>query len=54
MAALLIDVQPGDEIIMPFYTFISSANAFIVKGAKTILSMADPIIWVLMKIKWKH
>lgn len=32
MAALLIDVQPGDEIIMPSYTFVSTANAFVLRG----------------------
>ena len=32
MAALLIDVQPGDEFIMPSYTFVSTANAFVLRG----------------------
>ena len=32
MAALLMDVQPGDEIIMPSYTFVSTANAFVLRG----------------------
>jgi dTDP-4-amino-4,6-dideoxygalactose transaminase len=32
MAALLIDVNPGDEIIMPSYTFVSTANAFVLRG----------------------
>lgn len=32
LAALLIDVQPGDEIIMPSYTFVSTANAFVLRG----------------------
>lgn len=32
MAALLIDVQSGDEIIMPAYTFVSTANAFVLRG----------------------
>jgi len=32
MAALLIDTQPGDEIIMPSYTFVSTANAFTLRG----------------------
>jgi len=36
MAALLIDVQPEDEIIMPSYTFVSTANAFVLRGAKII------------------
>lgn len=32
MAALLIDIQPGDEIIMPSFTFVSTANAFVLRG----------------------
>ena len=33
MAALLIDLKPGDEVIMPSYTFVSTANAFVLRGA---------------------
>ena len=33
MAALLIDMEPGDEVIMPSYTFVSTANAFVLRGA---------------------
>jgi dTDP-4-amino-4,6-dideoxygalactose transaminase len=36
MAALIINTAPGDEIIMPSYTFVSTANAFILRGAKII------------------
>ncbi|WP_152207598.1 dTDP-4-amino-4,6-dideoxygalactose transaminase [Marinobacter changyiensis] len=36
LAALLIDIQPGDEVIMPSYTFVSTANAFVLRGAKII------------------
>ncbi|MEZ8195320.1 dTDP-4-amino-4,6-dideoxygalactose transaminase [Vibrio cortegadensis] len=36
LAALLIDTQPGDEIIMPSYTFVSTANAFVLRGAKIV------------------
>lgn len=32
MAALLLNIQPGDEIIMPSYTFVSTANAFVLRG----------------------
>ena len=32
MAAMLVDTQPGDEIIMPSYTFVSTANAFVLRG----------------------
>ena len=33
IAAILADLQPGDEIIMPSYTFVSTANAFVLRGA---------------------
>ena len=33
MAALLLDLQPGDEVIMPSFTFVSTANAFVLRGA---------------------
>ena len=32
MAALLLNIQPGDEVIMPSYTFVSTANAFVLRG----------------------
>lgn len=33
MSALLLDIQPGDEVIMPSFTFVSTANAFVLRGA---------------------
>lgn len=36
MAAMLIDIRPGDEVIMPSYTFVSTANAFILRGATVV------------------
>lgn len=36
MAALLIDIRPGDEVIMPSYTFVSTANAFALRGARIV------------------
>lgn len=33
MAAILADLEPGDEVIMPSYTFVSTANAFVLRGA---------------------
>ena len=36
MAALLLDIKPGDEVIMPSFTFVSTANAFVLRGAKII------------------
>lgn len=36
MAALLCDIQEGDEVIMPSYTFVSTADAFVLRGAKAV------------------
>lgn len=36
MAALLCNIQPGDEVIMPSFTFVSTANAFVLRGAKIV------------------
>ena len=36
MAAHLCDIKPGDEVIMPSYTFVSTADAFVLKGAKIV------------------
>ena len=36
LAALLCGIQPGDEVIMPSYTFVSTANAFVLRGAKIV------------------
>lgn len=38
MAAILIEIKPGDEVIMPSYTFVSTANAFVLRGAKIIFA----------------
>jgi dTDP-4-amino-4,6-dideoxygalactose transaminase len=38
MAAILCDIQPGDEVIMPSYTFLSTANAFVLRGAKVVFA----------------
>lgn len=36
MAAILIDIKPGDEVIAPSYTFVSTVNAFVLRGAKIV------------------
>ena len=36
MAAILCDIKPGDEVIMPSYTFVSTANAFVLRGATIV------------------
>ncbi|WP_343914558.1 dTDP-4-amino-4,6-dideoxygalactose transaminase [Aquimarina litoralis] len=38
MAAILVNIQPGDEVIMPSYTFVSTANAFVLRGAKVVFA----------------
>lgn len=38
MAAILIDIKEGDEVIIPSYTFVSTANAFVLRGAKIIFA----------------
>ncbi|MEI6949515.1 dTDP-4-amino-4,6-dideoxygalactose transaminase [Paraflavisolibacter sp. H34] len=42
MAAILINIQPGDEVIMPSYTFVSTANAFVLRGAKIVFADSRP------------
>jgi dTDP-4-amino-4,6-dideoxygalactose transaminase len=42
MAALLADIQPGDEVIMPSYTFVSTANAFVLRGAVPVFVDVRP------------
>jgi len=38
MSALLLDIKPGDEVIIPSYTFVSTANAFALRGAKIVFA----------------
>jgi len=38
MAAILINIQPGDEVIIPSYTFVSTANAFVLRGARIVFA----------------
>jgi dTDP-4-amino-4,6-dideoxygalactose transaminase len=42
MAAFLINTKPGDEIIMPSYTFVSTANAFVLRGGKIVFVDVEP------------
>jgi len=41
MAAILFDIQPGDEVIMPSFTFVSTANAFVLRGAKIVFADSE-------------
>lgn len=42
IAAMIIDIKEGDEVIMPSYTFVSTANAFILRGAKIVFVDVRP------------
>jgi dTDP-4-amino-4,6-dideoxygalactose transaminase len=42
MCALLLDLQPGDEVIVPSFTFVSTANAFLIHGAKPVFVDIEP------------
>ena len=42
MASYLCDLQPGDEVIMPSYTFVSTADAFVLRGAKIVFVDINP------------
>ena len=43
LAAILIDIKEGDEVIIPSYTFVSTANAFVLRGAKVIFVDINPL-----------
>lgn len=42
MTALLVNIQPGDEVIIPSFTFVSTVNAFVLRGAKPVFSDIRP------------
>lgn len=42
MAALLLDIQPGDEVIVPSFTFVSTVNAFVLRGARPVFADIRP------------
>ncbi len=42
MAALLLNIVPGDEVILPTFTFVSTANAFVLRGAKPVFVDSRP------------
>lgn len=42
MAALLLDIKPGDEVIVPSFTFVTTANAFVLRGAKPVFADIRP------------
>jgi len=42
LSALLLDIEPGDEVIVPSFTFVSSANAFVIMGATIVFAEVEP------------
>lgn len=42
MAAILLNIKEGDEVILPSYTFVSTANAFVLRGAKLVFADSSP------------
>ncbi len=42
MAALLLDIEPGDEVIVPSFTFVSTINAFVLRGARPVFADVRP------------
>jgi dTDP-4-amino-4,6-dideoxygalactose transaminase len=42
MAALLLEIEPGDEVIVPSFTFVTTANAFVLRGAKPVFADIRP------------
>ena len=43
MAAILINICPGDEVIIPSFTFVSTANAFVLRGANIVFADSNPL-----------
>src|SRR3981189_2710356 len=42
MSALLLDIRPGDEVIVPSFTFVSTINAFVLRGARPVVADIRP------------
>src|SRR6516225_8602872 len=42
IAALLLEIQPGDEVIVPSFTFVSTVNAFVLRGARPVFADVRP------------
>jgi dTDP-4-amino-4,6-dideoxygalactose transaminase len=42
ISALLLDIQAGDEVILPSFTFVSTANAFVLRGARPVFADIRP------------
>ena len=54
MAAILLDIKEGDEVIMPSYTFVSTANAFVLRGATIVFVDIRPDTMNIDETKIEH
>jgi len=54
MAALLLDVRPGDEVVLPSFTFVSTANAFVLRGARPVFIDVRPDTFNLDETKLEN
>ena len=54
MAALLLDIRPGDEVILPSFTFVSTANAFVLRGARPVFIDVRPETFNLDETKLEN
>ena len=54
MAALLLDIRPGDEVILPSFTFVSTANAFVLRGARQVFIDVRPETFNLDETKLEN
>jgi dTDP-4-amino-4,6-dideoxygalactose transaminase len=54
MAALLLRIQPGDEVIVPSFTFVSTINAFVLRGARPVFSDIRPDTLNLDETRLEH
>lgn len=54
MAALLLDIKPGDEVIMPSFTFVSTANAFVLRGARPAFVDVRPDTLNMNELELEH
>jgi dTDP-4-amino-4,6-dideoxygalactose transaminase len=54
MAAILLDIQPGDEVVVPSFTFVSTPNAFVLRGAKPVFADVRPDTLNLDETQLEH
>jgi dTDP-4-amino-4,6-dideoxygalactose transaminase len=54
MAAILLDIQPGDEVIIPSFTFVSTANAFALRGADIVFCDIDLYTGIAGRAEIEH